>query len=276
MKTTRGPLMAIGGAEDKKNQRRILDEFVRLAGGATARILVIPVASRTPLQTAGRYVDAFDALGADEVRVLEIANRAEANGPEVLEAIEEATAVFFTGGDQVRVTSLLGGTEVDEALHRRVREGMALGGTSAGAAMMSSTMIVGGIPETTLRIGMVKLGPGMEFLHGVIIDQHFEERGRLRRLLSAVAQYPHDIGVGIDEDTAIVVLGSEATIIGSGSVTIVDAGYLTYTNLPDLDADAEGIIALSGIRLHVLPAGYRFDLHARVAITEARNELEHS
>ena len=276
MKHARGPLMAIGGAEDKKSQRRILDEFVRLAGGASARILVVPVASRTPLPTAGRYVDAFGALGADEVEVLDIPSRDQANSAEVLAGIEEATAVFFTGGDQLRVTSMLGGTKVDAALHRRVREGMALGGTSAGAAMMSSTMIVGGIPESTLRVGMVKLGPGMEFLRGVIIDQHFEERGRLRRLLSAVAQYPHDIGVGIDEDTAIVVRGAEATVVGSGSVTIVDAGYLSYTNLPDLDADSEGVIALSGIRLHVLPAGYRFDLHARVAITEARSELEHS
>jgi cyanophycinase len=268
--------MAVGGAEDKQNQRVILDEFVRLSGGSSARILVVPIASRTPLQTAGRYVDAFGALGADEVEMLAISCRDGANSPEVLEAIEEATGVFFTGGDQVRVTSMLGGTKVDAALHRRVREGMALGGTSAGAAMMSSTMIVGGIPESTLRVGMVKLGPGMEFLRGVIIDQHFEERGRLRRLLSAVAQYPHDIGVGIDEDTAIVVRDAEATVIGSGSVTIVDAGYLTYTNLPELDADSEGIIALSGIRLHVLPAGYRFDLRARVTITETRDELKHS
>jgi cyanophycinase len=268
--------MAIGGAEDKSKQRVILDEFVRLAGGSSARIRLIPVASRTPLQTAGRYVDAFGALGADEVEVLDVSSRALANDPATLAEVDDATGVFFTGGDQFRISSMLGGTKLDEALHRRVREGLALGGTSAGAAMMSSTMIAGGMPESTLRVGTVKLAPGLEFLRGVIIDQHFEERGRLRRLLSAVAQYPHDLGVGIDEDTAIVVRGAEATVVGSGSVTIVDAGYLDYTNLPELDEDSEGVIALSGIRLHILPAGYRFDLHARAAIGEARSEIEQS
>jgi cyanophycinase len=135
--------------------------------------------------------------------------------------------------------------------------------------MLSSTMILGGIPESTLRVGMVKLGPGMDFLRGVIIDQHFEERGRLRRLLSAVAQYPHEIGIGIDEDTAIVVRGGEAHVIGSGSVTIVDASSLVYTNMPDLDDNGNDVLALSGIKLHVLPTGYGFDLKAVAAITPA-------
>jgi cyanophycinase len=265
--SARGPIVAIGGAEDKKPQCTILGEFVRLAGGAEARILVLPVASRTPLQTAGRYVDAFTGLGADEVEVLDLASRAEANDPNRVAAIDEATAVFFTGGDQFRITSLLGGTLVDDALHRRSREGLVLAGTSAGAAMMSSTMIVGGIPESTLRVGMVKLGPGLEFLRGVIIDQHFEERGRLRRLLSAVAQYPHEVGIGIDEDTAIIVDGNEARVIGSGSVTVVDAGSLVYTNLPDLDGNGNDVLALSGIQLHILPSGYGFNLKDWTAIT---------
>ena len=267
--SARGPIVAIGGAEDKKQQRAILAEFVRLAGAEHARILVVPVASRTPVQTAGRYVDAFTALGADEVDVVNVTSRAEANDPGLVAALDEATAVFFTGGDQFRITSLLGGTRLDEALHRRRDQGLVLGGTSAGAAMLSSTMIVGGIPESTLRVGMVKLGPGMDFLRGVIIDQHFEERGRLRRLLSAVAQYPHEIGIGIDEDTAIVVRGGEAHVIGSGSVTIVDASSLAYTNLPDLDDNGNDVLALSGIKLHVLPNGYGFDLQAVAAITPA-------
>ena len=267
--SARGPIVAIGGAEDKKQQRAILAEFVRLAGAEHARILVVPVASRTPVQTAGRYVDAFTALGADEVDVVNATSRAEANDPGFVAALDEATAVFFTGGDQFRITSLLGGTRLDEALHRRRDQGLVLGGTSAGAAMLSSTMIVGGIPESTLRVGMVKLGPGMDFLRGVIIDQHFEERGRLRRLLSAVAQYPHEIGIGIDEDTAIVVRGGEAHVIGSGSVTIVDASSLVYTNMPDLDDNGNDVLALSGIKLHVLPNGYGFDLQAVAAITPA-------
>lgn len=258
--------MIIGGAEEKREQAIILGEFVRLAGGAESRIVVVPVASRTPLQVGGKYHDLFSRLGAAEVDVIQISNRADANAPEVIELFEAASGVFFTGGDQRRITSLLGGTEADDVLHRRVEDGLILGGTSAGAAMMSSTMIVGGIPEATLRVGMVELGPGMEFLNGVIIDQHFEERGRLRRLLSAVAQYPHELGIGIDEDTAIVVDGSDVRVLGSGSVTIVDAGDLTYTNLSEMSANRHDVLALCGIKLHVLPGGYRFDLAKRSAL----------
>ena len=269
-----GPLVIVGGAEDKKQQSRILREFVRLAGGEDARILVLPLASRMPLQVGGKYADVFGVLGAGEVDVVQIATRADANSREVVEALGEATGVFFTGGDQRRITSLLGGTETDSTLHERIRDGMVLGGTSAGAAMMSSTMIVSGIPEVTLRVGMVELGPGMQFLRGVIIDQHFEERGRLRRLLSAVAQYPHELGVGIDEDTAIVVRNGELSVIGSGSVTIVDAGALTYTNLSELDVHKNDVLALCGIRLNVLPAGYRFNIRTRSVIFDPEQHIE--
>lgn len=269
-----GPLVIVGGAEDKKQQSRILREFVRLAGGEDARILVLPLASRMPLQVGGKYADVFGVLGAGEVDVVQIATRADANSYEVVEALGEATGVFFTGGDQRRITSLLGGTATDSALHERIRGGMVLGGTSAGAAMMSSTMIVSGIPEVTLRVGMVELGPGMQFLRGVIIDQHFEERGRLRRLLSAVAQYPHELGVGIDEDTAIVVRNGEFSVIGSGSVTIVDASALTYTNLSELDVHKNDVLALCGIRLNILPAGYRFNIRTRSVIFDPEPLLE--
>jgi cyanophycinase len=258
----------IGGAEDRKQQLLILREFVELAGGAAARIVVLPLASEVPIQTGGKYVDAFGTVGAGEVNVVHITKRSDANSPEVLAAIDEATGAFFTGGDQRRITSLLGGTEADSALHRRNREGLVLAGTSAGAAMMSSTMIVGGIPERTLRVGIVELGPGMEFLRGAIIDQHFEERGRLRRLLSAIAQYPHELGIGIDEDTAVIVQNGEARIVGSGSVTFVDGSGLSYTNLPDIHTKKDDVLALCGICLHVLPAGYRFDLLNRVAVLD--------
>jgi len=142
-----------------------------------------------------------------------------------------------------------------------------LGGTSAGASMMSSTMIVGGMPETTLRLGIVELGPGMEFIPGVLIDQHFEERGRLRRLLSAVAQHPHQLGLGIDEDTALVVSEGQFEVIGEGTVTVIDAGALIYTNLSELKKNE--ILALSGIRLHIFPAGYRFDMQRRKLLLNA-------
>ena len=142
-----------------------------------------------------------------------------------------------------------------------------LAGTSAGAAVMSSVMITGGPTVSTLRAGGVELGPGMEFIPGVLIDQHFEERGRLRRLLSAVAQHPHDIGLGIDENTAAVVSGQRLEVIGTGTVTIIDAGDITYTNLKELEKD--DLLAICGVKIHILPAGYGFDLRSRALTTDA-------
>jgi cyanophycinase len=132
--------------------------------------------------------------------------------------------------------------------------------------MMSSVMIMGGRPETAFRVGIVELGPGMGFLDGVFIDQHFEERGRVRRLLLAVAQYPHEIGLGVDESTAVVVRGREFEVLGEGSVTVIDAGGMTYTNLASLKR--EDILTLFGVKIHILAEGYRFDLRNRVPLIE--------
>jgi cyanophycinase len=262
-----GPLVIIGGAEDKTEECKILRVFVRLAGGDHARIVVMTVASRRPVEVGARYVKVFKRLGAKEAQPLDISSREDASAPTALEQIEKATGVFFTGGDQDRIVKLLGGTKMDALLHERHREGLVLGGTSAGASMMSSTMIVGDVlMEATPRMGMVELRPGMEFIPGVVIDQHFEERGRLKRLLSAVAQYPHHLGVGINEDTAIVVKNNEFDVIGEGTVTVIDMGDLTHTNLPEIKKNE--ILALCGVKLHVLPVGYRFDLRNRTPIIE--------
>jgi cyanophycinase len=258
--------MIIGGSEDQQGDCRILREFVRLGGSADASIVVVTVASEAQTEVGSRYVDVFSRLGAGEVRVLTIDRRADANTRAAVEAVEKATAVFFSGGSQLRITRLLGGTKLDTALHRRNEEGLVLAGTSAGAAMMSSVMITGGRPETAFRVGIVELGPGMGFISGVLIDQHFEERGRLRRLLLAVAQYPHEIGLGIDENTAVVARGQEFEVLGEGSVTVVDAGAMTYTNLASLKRD--DILTLCGVQIHILSEGYRFDLRNRVPLVE--------
>ncbi|HYP25973.1 MAG TPA: cyanophycinase [Blastocatellia bacterium] len=261
-----GRLVIIGGAEDKEGECRILKEFVRLSGGEKARVVVIAVASDNPSTLGARYTEVFRRLGASEARYLDISSRQDANDPAALEAIKGATGVFFTGGTQLRITRLLGGTEIDTALHKLHEEGLVLAGTSAGAAMMSSVMIVGGLSSSPLRVGIVELGPGMEFVSGVLIDQHFEQRGRLRRLLSAVAQYPRDLGVGIDEDTAIVTSGHWFEVIGEGSVTVIDAGALTYTNL--LGLNKNDMLALCGVKIHILPAGYGFDLQNRLPLVK--------
>jgi len=259
-----GRLVIIGGAEDKEGERAILKEFVRLSGGEAARVVVIAVASDDPSALGARYIEVFKRLGVEEARYLDISSREDANDPSAVEAIQGASGIFFTGGTQLRITRLLGGTKIDTALHKLHEEGLVLAGTSAGAAMMSSVMIVGGISSAPIRVGIVELGPGMEFVSGVLIDQHFEQRGRLRRLLSAVAQYPRDLGVGIDEDTAIVVSEHQFEVIGEGSVTVIDAGALTYTNL--LGLNKNDLLALCGVKIHILPAGYGFDLRNRAPI----------
>lgn len=262
-----GPLVVIGGAEDKKGKCGILRAFVRLAGGARARVAVLTVASESPVEVGAEYREVFGRLGVRQTEVWDVRQREQASDPEFPGALEEATGVFFTGGDQLRVTNLLGGTPADQALRRRHEAGLVLAGTSAGAAMMSGTMIVEGLSEATPRVGNVKIGPGMEFLHGVIIDQHFGQRGRSGRLLSALAQYPHQLGIGIDEDTALVVQGDEFEVIGCGAVTVLDAGAATYNNA--LECRESQHAALCNVKLHVLTSGLRFSLTDRTPLLPA-------
>jgi cyanophycinase len=253
-------LVIIGGAEDKTGERTVLREFVRAAGGPNARIVVVAVGSSFPEQVGAEYESAFRALGAGEVLQLPLSSREDARAPEVLNRLERASAVFFTGGDQMRIMSMLGGSPFDTALHRRGAEGLVIAGTSAGAAIMSATMIVAGDTDA-VRVGAVQTGPGMELLRGIIIDQHFTQRGRVGRLLSVVAQFPHELGMGIDENTAALIEGHTCRVIGEGAVTILDAGAVTFN-----DADQVGrgaCITLCGVTLHSLPEGSRFDLLAR-------------
>ncbi len=274
-----GPLVIIGGAEDKKGSCKILRELVQLAGGSRARLVVLTVASDYPTEVGAEYEQVFTHLGARQVQVLDLRRREQATDEALLAAIEDATGVFFTGGDQLRITNLLGGSPADQALHRRHEEGMVLGGTSAGAAMMSGTMIVEGASEATPRVGNVTIGPGMDFLHGAIIDQHFGQRGRSGRLLSALAQYPHLLGVGIDEDTALVVQEDAFRVIGSGAVSVLDAGSATYNDV--LECHARQHVALCGVTLHVLTAGLGFNLLDRSPVLPGtlprtkRNESKH-
>jgi cyanophycinase len=256
-----GPLIVIGGAEDRKGPCTILNEFVRLAGGARARIVVLPVASEYPQEVGAEYLECLQRLGAKQVQVMDVRKREEAHAPELIEALGHATGVFFTGGDQLRVTNLLGGSPADQVLHQRHEEGLVLAGTSAGAAMMASTMIVQGHSAATPRLGVVRIGPGMEFMHGTIIDQHFAQRGRGGRLLTALAQYPHQLGLGIDEDTAAVVVGDEFEVIGSGAVAVFDAGATSYNDV--LERQERQHVAICDVKLHVLTAGFRFNLARR-------------
>jgi len=255
----RSPLLVIGGAERHgTGGTAILRRFVELAGGPVARIIVIATASEQPAVLEAEYAALLTGLGAGHVAALRLNTRVQANEATAVHALAAATGVFFTGGDQLRITTVLGGTRTDSALQRLVRDGtVVLAGTSAGAAMMSATMILGGDSPGVTRAG-VRTGPGLEFLPGVLIDMHFAERGRLNRLLSAVALYPHELGLGIDEDTAILADGDCFEVLGTGAVTVVDAGTASDIRVP-----ADGPITLTGARIHVLPAGCRFELSGR-------------
>ena len=246
-------LLIIGGAAGPG----LLGRFVSLAGGAAARIVVIATASSAPAEAESAHREAFTALGAGEVHALRLTTRAEANRPQPL--LRESTGVFFTGGDQERISSVIGGTATDAAL----QEHHLIAGTSAGAAVMSGTMIVEGDGPGVTRAS-VRTGPGLELLPGVLIDQHFAERGRVNRLLSAVACYPHELGLGIDEDTAILTDGDRFGVLGSGSVTVIDAGAATDIRVP-----AQGPITLAGARIHVLAAGHTFHLTGRRPVVDA-------
>jgi cyanophycinase len=261
-----GRLFVIGGRVDRKGERTILREFVRHAGGSDAQIVVMTVATDEPRESGDDYREAFRALGATSTRVIDVSRRKDAFEPDSLRALEQATALFFTGGDQLHVTSLIGGTPMQEVLYRRHKEGLVIGGTSAGAAMMSNSMIIRGDSNRNPRFGSIDIAPGMDFVPNSIIDTHFSQRGRLGRLLTAVAHYPQDLGLGVDENTAMVVTDSHFGVIGENSVTVIDAGGITYTTLPDLE-DHESL-SLHGLRVHVLAAGQRFDLSKREPVEQ--------
>jgi cyanophycinase len=258
-----GKLIIIGGAEDKKGSMVILREFLSLAGGPDARILIMTAATEYASEVGGEYKKLFRDLTGPEARIetIDIETRKDANRPEFETKIEEASGVFFTGGDQYRITRLLGGTKIDTALHSQFDRGLILAGTSAGASMMSSIMIINGPGETTAKVGMTKLGAGMEFLPGVIIDQHFAQRGRINRLLAAIAQYPHHLGIGIDENTALIVEGHRFRTIGEGSVTVLDAGDFGQ-GMAMREGGSENL-AVCDVKLHLLAAGHSFDLRQR-------------
>ncbi|MBK1990242.1 cyanophycinase [Sphaerospermopsis aphanizomenoides BCCUSP55] len=267
----KGQLVIIGGAEEKNGDAVILREFVRRAGGVKANIVIMTAATELPREAGEKYIEVFRRLGASEVRIVDTETREDASSSTALEAVHRATGIFFTGGDQARITSTIKDTELDAAIHRRYSEGAVVAGTSAGAAVMPDKMIVEGDSQTNPRIEIVEMGPGLGFLPGVVIDQHFSERGRLGRLISALVQEPVVLGFGIDENTAMVVSDGQVEIIGEGSVTVVDESEGTYNNLNQILKDEP--LAVCGVKLHILPHGHRFDLKTRQPILERQTSV---
>jgi cyanophycinase len=252
-----GTLLIIGGAEDRKGDCIVLREFIRAAGGIKANIAVMTAATGFPKEVGEEYTQVFKRLGAATVNLVHTECREDSEREKNLRYAEEATGIFFTGGDQSRIVNFIKDTPLDKIMHRRHREGAVIGGTSAGAAMMPDQMIVGGASVSNPSVDAVEMGPGMGFMPGIVVDQHFAERGRLGRLLAALVLQPAVLGLGIDEDTGIVVRGDEFEVVGSGAITVVDETSATHNNLEGLLRDE--MIALCNVKLHILPHGYRFN-----------------
>jgi len=259
----RGFIVPIGGAEDKEGAANILRRFIEVSGGKTARIVIIPTASKLE-DTGRRYEKLFRQLGADEAKALPLQTRADATKTEWLDYIEKANGIFVTGGNQLRLTTILGGTPVAKAIRRANARGVAVGGTSAGAAILSEHMIAYGDEGHTPHAGRVTLVPGFGLTNRIMIDQHFRQRDRLGRLLSALAYNPFAVGIGLDEDTAAFIDHTKKiTVVGAGAITIIDASELSHSSIAETKEGKP--VCMTNVRLHVLVDGGTFDLETRRA-----------
>ncbi len=250
-------LVIVGGAEDRVQDRIILRKFIEYAGGPLARIRLITAASGVPDAVASSYSAVFADLGAQDFAVLPLNSREEAMNPQLTSEIMKADGLFMSGGDQSRLMQTVWDTPVMEAMHKAFHfNHCCIGGTSAGAAVMSRHMIAQGEAVLRPRKDIVDTDVGLGFLPTAVVDQHFSERRRLPRLLSTLASRPDLLGVGIDEDTALVVeRGRAIEVFGKGVVTLVDMGQ-AQTNARDVDEEAQ--MEMLGVQLHTLPAGHRY------------------
>jgi cyanophycinase len=261
-----GHLLVIGGAEDKYNERRILKKFLELAGGDKAEVLIVPVASDFPEFAADIYVQAFRRLGVANPRVLRATSRQDVVSADADALLDGITGVFISGGDQMRLVSILGGTKFAQKLRYLVTEtNLVLAGTSAGAAGMSTSMIVRGESTPHPQKNSVRLSPGLGFLKNIIIDQHFTERGRISRLITAVSYNPYNLGIGIDENTAIILdKDGILEVFGGGTVTIVDGSQITYNEIAEVDEHQS--FSVCGVQLNILGEGLIYDYFGRSPI----------
>jgi cyanophycinase len=261
--TSRGYIIPIGGAEEKLDNSEILDRFVDVCGGLDARIGIIPTASE--LEDTGRnYEKLFRKIGVKHTRVLSFITREDCQDGIDVDYIEKCDGVFMTGGNQLRLSTTLGGTKVAQLIRRRNAKGMHVAGTSAGAAFMPEHMIAGGAEGSTPSPDMVTMAPGLGLTNAFIIDQHFRQRDRLGRLLTALAYNPFAVGIGLDEDTAAFIRpGDELEVVGSGGITVIDPTRLSYSSM---DRARRGEpVSLIDVTLHILVSGGRFDIESRKA-----------
>ena len=254
-----GTLIIIGGAEDKKGEKGILKEVSEQIDKENGKFVIATIASQLQDEVGDTYEKIFRELGIKNISILKIQTRKDTFEKNNLDIIKNASLLFFTGGDQLRITSLLGGTALYKAIKEGYKQGCVLVGTSAGASIMSDPMIIEGLDVESPRKCTLKMAPGLGLIRGVLIDQHFAQRGRIGRLLVGIAENPECLGIGIDEDTAIIVKdSSQFSVIGSGAVYVVDGCDIVHSNVSEQHPDE--ILSIWGIRLHVLKNQDSYDL----------------
>lgn len=266
MKKAKGVLIPIGGGEDKEYEKKILCRLIEETGKDDPKICLITVATNEPEEITRDYKKAFKALGIKNICTVYFELRSEADSAESLKKIKECDAVFFSGGDQLKLSSLLGGTSVIEVIKNRYYEEskFVIAGTSAGAAVMSNTMIISGSSKDALVKGELELTNGLDLIHHVFIDTHFTERGRFGRILQTVTYNPGILGIGLGEDTGIVIKKETLEVIGSGLVMIADGTQISYTDLTEIENGDP--ITVEGIKTHVLGPGKKFHIHDKKII----------
>lgn len=268
-----GTLAAIGGNEDKTADLEVLRTICGLPEGGTDVVELIPIASSIPEEAAGQYIEPFQKLGVSKVQIMDIQTRAAANDPDFVGRIIDADVVFFTGGDQLRITNLLGGSAVLNTLQGHYQRGGVIAGTSAGAAAMSQAMIYQGKAGMAMRKGTVQMTPGMGLIRNVVLDSHFTQRGRFSRLLEVVTGNPGVIGLGLDEDSGVIVRdGNRIEAMGSGVVVVIDGHEMKYSNITQVRMGRA--IAEEGVLVHTLTRGHGFHLEDRRYLRPAKTERE--
>ncbi len=263
-----GTLVMIGGAEDKVGNRTILRRFIQLAGGDNACIAIIASASEIYELVSATYERIFAELGARCVHSLTLYSREQCTDEEILAPIAEASGIFITGGNQLKLMTLLGGTPAATRIRRAYRAGCVVAGTSAGASAVCQHMMAYGLSGITPRKSMMHFAPGLGLINRLLVDQHFGARGRTGRLVTALAHNPYLLGVGLDEDTAIEVAPDRLmTVLGRGSVTVVDGAEISYNDIYRIPENAP--LAIHDMRYHLLTHGYQFDIHRRRPLVPA-------
>ena len=266
----KGTLIPIGGNEDKGSDEEIsefvkdgiLSQVLKESGGENSNFLVIPTASMIPKQVGKNYKKALKKLGCTNINIKNISKRRQCDKKSIQQLFIDADCIFFTGGDQSRIVDIIGGTAVHDIIFDRLRnENIVLSGTSAGAMSMSKEMIMGGSSIECLVKGSVKMREGMNYIPDMIIDSHFVNRGRFGRLAEAVARFPELIGIGLAEDTGLIIKNNEFKVIGSGMVIVFDPSGLTHNNYEVLDKDLP--MSMTNLTTHILADGDYFHMHNR-------------